>query len=88
MANGQTKAMVAATFCAVATWSRCTSAQPVMVATVVAHVRDYQQVSHGELVAAQEAARHVYEKIGVRLVWTGGSRVDPPTDGFLPSRSC
>ena len=83
MANGHTKAMVAATFCAMATWSSLATAEPVMVATVVAHVRDYQQVSHGELAAAQQVASHVYEKIGVRLVWTGGSGVAAPADGFL-----
>ena len=83
MANERTKAVVAAAFCAVATWSSGATAEPAMVATVVAHVRDYQQVSHGELAAAQELASHVYEKIGVRLVWTGGSRVGPSTDRFL-----
>jgi len=76
MANGRTKAVVAATFCAVARWSSVATAEPVTVATVVAHVRDYQQVPAGELAAAQQVASHVYEKIGVRLAWTGRSRVD------------
>ena len=83
MANGHTKAVVAATCCALAMWSRFATAEPVMVATVVAHVLDYQQVSHGELAAAQQVASQVYAKIGVRLVWTGGPRVAAPTDGFL-----
>jgi hypothetical protein len=48
-------------------------ADPVGLVTVTLHVRDYDHVPAGELADAQKKASRVYARIGVRLVWTGGS---------------
>jgi len=48
-------------------------ADPVGLATVTLHVRDYDHVPARELADAQKKADKVYARIGIRLVWTGGS---------------
>jgi hypothetical protein len=56
-------------------------ADPTPVATIVLHVTDYQHVPPRRLAEAQKLAAAVYNRIGVKLVWTDGVRSQAAADG-------
>jgi hypothetical protein len=74
----------AAVACAIAVaggTSTALAAEPLTVATVVLHVRDYQKVSPRRLIQAESLAARVYARIGVRLLWTDGNAREARADG-------
>jgi hypothetical protein len=59
------------------------AASPAEPAGVVLHVTDYAQVPAGELLEAERLASQVYERIGVRIIWTGGWATEATADSAL-----
>jgi len=60
-----------------------TSARAADEPTLVVHLTDYEHVAPKELAEAETLVAAVYERIGVRLIWTSGSARLAPPDGHL-----
>ncbi len=84
MANGHVAAAgTAAVLIGVLAAVEPVTAEPASVATVVFHVRDYRPVPANEMSEAQRLAARVYARVGVALVWAGGTRAHAAADGFF-----
>ena len=82
MAKTMAKAAMAMAVLAGAT-VRPAAAAEAFDTTVVAHVRDYQQVVPGDLTEAEQVASDVYARIGIQLVWAKGAAQLAEPDGNL-----
>jgi len=59
------------------------AAAPAEPTPVVLHVTDYAHLVADELLVAQRLAAQVYERIGVRIIWSDGYGAEAAADGAL-----